>query len=86
MDDPKDYDALSGVVFLVGVYEGLVPIVAQLVFGDDAHLLLALPLRLSPPWVWIVSAAALVAAVVALAAIDNAKNHRFPEPGEPEDE
>jgi hypothetical protein len=30
MDDPKSYDALSAVAFLVGFYEGLLPFAARL--------------------------------------------------------
>ena len=82
MDDPKDYDAVSAVVFLLGIYQGVIPLVARLVFGEDAHVFLSLPLRLDAPWVWVVSVAALVVAVVLLGVIDAAKTRRFPEEAE----
>jgi hypothetical protein len=68
----KDYDGLSAVVFLVGIYAGVVPFVVRL-FSADAQPLLALPLRLDGPWWWIASATAIVAAVALLEALDRAK-------------
>jgi hypothetical protein len=64
-------DALSGLVFLVGLYNGVAPLVARLVF--DANLLLALPLRLPAPWWWLTSLAVIVASVLLLAAIEHTK-------------
>lgn len=71
---PDGYDAVSGLVLLVGVYNGVAPFVARLVF--DGNLLLALPLRLSAPWWWISSLVVIVVSVVLLALIDAAKERR----------
>ncbi len=70
------YDVASGIVFLVGIYNGIAPFVARLVFGGD-DLLLALPLRLPSPWWWITSIAVLVVAVVLLVVIDEAKKRHL---------
>ena len=66
----------SGIVFLVGIYNGIAPFVARLVFGGD-DLLLALPLRLPSPWWWITSIAVLVVAGVLLVVIDEAKKRHL---------
>jgi hypothetical protein len=79
MDDPKAYDGLSALVFLVGIYEGVVPLVVRLVFRSDGGPLLALPQRLPAPWWWIVSVTVLVATAVALGLIDQAKERAFPD-------
>jgi hypothetical protein len=71
-DSAGAYDAASAVVFLVGIYNGVAPFIARLVFDRDG-LLLALPLRLPAPWWWITSLAVIAATIVALAAIDQAK-------------
>jgi len=47
MQDPKRFDALSTVVFLVGVAEGIVPFAAKLT--DWWTPIFALPLYLDPP-------------------------------------
>lgn len=74
-DGTGGYDTLSGLVFLVGIYNGLAPFVVR-AFGGG-RLLLSLPTRMSAPWWWITSAAVLVATVVALAWLDHAKRrHR----------
>lgn len=65
------FDALSGLVLLVGIYNGLAPFVARLVFDGD--LFLAFPLRLPSPWWWLASLAVLVLTVVLLEGIDRAK-------------
>jgi hypothetical protein len=65
------YDALSGLVLLVGIYSGLAPFVSRLVFDGD--LFLAFPLRLPTPWWWLVSLAVLAVTVVLLEWIDRAK-------------
>ena len=70
------FEALSGLVLLVGVYNGLLPFVVRLVFGGD-QLLLTLTLRLPAPWWWIASLAVLVLTVVALAVIDQAKHRHL---------
>ena len=67
------YDALSGLVLLVGIYNGFAPFIARLVF--DGNLLFALPLRLAAPWWWLTSLAVIVTTVILLAVIDNAKQH-----------
>jgi len=71
-DKAQGYDAVSAVVFLVGLYNGLAPFVSRLLFDGD--LLLALPLRLGAPWWWIASLAVLVVTVALLTLIDNAKD------------
>jgi hypothetical protein len=73
------YDALSAVVFLLGVYNGIAPFVARLVFDGD--LLLAFTLRLPAPWWWIASLAVVAAAVALLEAIDRAKQRRLADDG-----
>jgi hypothetical protein len=71
-DKAQGYDAVSAVVFLVGLYNGLAPFASRLVFDGD--LLLALPLRLGAPWWWITSLAVLVVTFVLLTLIDQAKD------------
>ena len=71
------YDATSAIVLLVGIYNGVAPFVARLVF--DGNLLLALPVRLPAPWWWIASIAVVLATVVLLGLIDQAKTRRFPD-------
>lgn len=71
----RSYDTASAVVFLVGIYNGVAPFIVRLVFDRD-RLLLALPLRLHAPWWWITSLAVIVATIVLLAAIDQAKQRR----------
>lgn len=73
----SSYDAASGVVFLVGIYNGVAPFVSRLHLRGE--LLLALPLLLRAPWWWITSIAVIVATIVLLAVIDDAKQRRFPE-------
>ena len=68
------YAALSGLVFLLSIYNGIAPFIARLVFDGD--LLLALPLRLPSPWWWITSMAVIGVAMALLTAIDNAKQRR----------
>lgn len=68
----QGYDAVSAVVFLVGLYNGLAPFASRLLFDGD--LLLALPLRLGAPWWWITSLAVLVVTFVLLTLIDQAKD------------
>lgn len=69
------YDALSSVVFLLGVYNGIAPFVARLVFDGD--LVLAFTLRLPSPWWWIASLGVLAVAVVLLTLIDDAKQRHL---------
>jgi hypothetical protein len=66
------YDALSRLVLLVGICNGVAPLLARLVF--DGNVLRALPLRLAKPWWWLTSLALIVTTVL-LAVIDNAKQH-----------
>lgn len=68
----RGIEGLQAAVFIVGVYEGVVPLVSRL-FGWSPFL--ALPLRLPEPWWWIVSVAVIVAAVVLLEVLDRMKNH-----------
>ncbi|SER76827.1 hypothetical protein [Actinokineospora terrae] len=68
--DERGYDGLQAVVFLAGIYEGLLPFVSK-VFAWDPFL--AFPLRLPDPLWWIVSGAALVVCVVLLELLDRAK-------------
>lgn len=81
--EPSDpaawYDALSGFVLLVGLYNGLAPFVSRWFFGGD--LFLALPLRLPAPWWWIVSLAVVVLTVALLERIDRAKDRAAGPPG-----
>lgn len=69
------YDALSAVVFLVGLYNGIGPFVARLLFDGDP--LLAFTLRLPAPWWWLASLAVVVVAVVLLTVIDDVKQRRL---------
>ena len=71
------YGALAGVVFLAGIYNGVAPFVARLVF--DGNLLLAFPLRLPAPWWWITSLVVIATTAVLLALIDNAQQRRHAE-------
>ncbi|MGH3864483.1 hypothetical protein [Actinokineospora sp.] len=66
----SSYDGASSAVFLVGIYEGVVPLVSK-VF--DWHPFLAFPLRLPDPWWWIVSVTVIVVAIVLLDALEKAK-------------
>jgi hypothetical protein len=68
------YDVASAVVLLAGIYNGVVPFVARLVF--DGNQALALPLRLPAPWWWIASLAVVAVTVVLLTLIDQAKERR----------
>ena len=61
--DSRGIRALQGAVFVVGVYEGVVPLIAR-VF--DWHPVLALPLLLPDPYWWIVSIVVVIVAVVLL--------------------
>ncbi|MER8184537.1 hypothetical protein [Kitasatospora sp. NPDC094015] len=76
MNDPKSYDALSALVFVLGVYEGVLPFPARLF---DWQPLLSLTVRLSSPAWWIVSGLVVVVATVLLAQLDRAKRRRFPD-------
>ncbi len=75
-DGAAVYGVASGIVFLVGIYNGIAPFVARLVFGGD-DLLLALPLRLQSPWWWLTSIAVLAVSVVLLVVIDEAKKRHL---------
>jgi hypothetical protein len=70
-DRAAGYDALSAIVLLVGVYNGLAPFVSRLVF--DGELFLAFTLRLPAPWWWIASLAVIAVTVALLEVIDRAK-------------
>ena len=75
MEDPKSYDGLSSVVFIAGIYEGVVPFLAKLV---GIRPFLAFPARLGAPLWWLVSGAVIVVATGLLWAIDVAKTRRHP--------
>ncbi|WP_018684994.1 hypothetical protein [Actinokineospora enzanensis] len=68
--DERGYDGLQGLVFLVGIWEGLIPFVARIF---DWHPFLAFPLRLPSPLWWIVSGAVVVISMVCLELLDRAK-------------
>jgi hypothetical protein len=70
-DRSKVYDSLSGLILLIGLYNGIAPFVTRLIF--DVDLLLVLPLRLPTPWWWITSLAVLATTNALLAVIDQAK-------------
>jgi len=61
---------------LGGIYNGVAPFIARLIF--DGNHLLALPLRLRAPWWWITSLAVIVVTLLLLTMIDAAKQ-RHPE-------
>ncbi|MGX7824246.1 hypothetical protein ACTG9Q_04070 [Actinokineospora sp. 24-640] len=67
----RGIEGLQTTVFIVGVYEGVLPLVSR-VF--DWKPFLAFPLRLPEPWWWIVSVAVIVVAVVLLEFLDRMKN------------
>lgn len=70
MNSAKDYDQLSTLVFVVGLFEGLLPFAGRLLGFSP---LLSLPLRLDAPWWWIVAGVVLVGAAAALIALDEGK-------------
>lgn len=70
----SDLDALSGLVVLLGFYNGVAPFVARLVLGGDLRL--ALPLLLPAPWWWLTSVATIIGAFGALVAIERVKRRR----------
>jgi hypothetical protein len=69
----SEYDGLSSLVFVAGIYEGVVPLVVRLLVSDDARPLLAFPLRLDEPWWWITSVVVILVAIGLLERIDQAK-------------
>lgn len=71
--DAKDRRGLSDLVLLVGLYQGLLPFVAQ-VFGW--HPVLSLPSRLDGPAWWLVSAAVVVVCAGLLEALHRAGDTR----------
>lgn len=66
----KDYDRLMSLVFVVGIYEGVLPFPATW-FGW--HPFLSFPLRLDAPAWWLVSGVVVVVALVLLQRLDEAK-------------
>ena len=68
--DSRGIAGLQGLVFVVGVYEGVVPLVSRL-FGWSP--VLALPLHLPEPYWWVVSVSVIVVAVVLLEVLDRKK-------------
>jgi len=75
----QGWEALSGFVVLVALYNGVAPFVVRLVLGGD--LLLALPLYLPAPWWWLAAGFVVVAAAAALVTIDRAR-HRSDDEGD----
>ena len=73
-DSTAAYDVASALVFLVGIYNGVLPLVSRLLFDSDLRL--AFTLRLRAPWWWIASIAVLVGAAGLLIVIDQAKERR----------
>ncbi|GGS22909.1 MULTISPECIES: hypothetical protein [Actinokineospora] len=67
----RGIEALQAVVFVVGIYEGVVPLVSR-VF--DWNPVLALPLRLPEPYWWIVSVAVIVVAAALLELLESRKS------------
>lgn len=63
----------SAVVFLVGLYNGILPFPVRLL--SDGHLLLSPTSRLPAPWWWLVSLAVIATAGVLLAALDRSGKH-----------
>ncbi|MGW5053321.1 hypothetical protein [Actinokineospora sp. NPDC004072] len=68
--DRRGIVGLQAVVFVVGLYEGVVPLVSR-VF--DWEPVLALPLLLPEPYWWIASIAVIVVAVALLELLENRK-------------
>jgi hypothetical protein len=66
----RGISAAQGAVFVVGVYEGVVPLVARAVGWDPV---LAFPLLLPAPYWWIVSVGVIVGAVLGLELLDQRK-------------
>ncbi|GAB2465035.1 hypothetical protein [Jatrophihabitans fulvus] len=64
-------DSLQGFILVAGIYEGALPFLSR-VF--DWHPFLAFPTRLDAPWWWLVSAVALVVAVVLILVLERVKD------------
>jgi hypothetical protein len=62
------HDGASAVVFIVGLHQGLIPLVAGVVFGREPTL--ALATRLPAPWWWLACVAVVGTALALLVAID----------------
>jgi hypothetical protein len=71
----RAYDVAAGVVVFLGLYEGLVPLVARLLFDADQRF--APALWLPSPWWWIACLVIVVVALALIAVIDGAKGRRF---------
>jgi hypothetical protein len=69
------YDIALAVLFLIGLHNGLLPLVARLVFDGEPRL--ALTLRLPSPWWWIASLGVLVVSAVLLTVVDEAKKRHL---------
>ncbi|GAA4411717.1 hypothetical protein ACFQV2_35730 [Actinokineospora soli] len=69
--DRRGIEGLQAGVFIVGIYEGVVPLVSK-VF--DWRPFLAFPLRLPEPYWWIVSVVVIVVAAVVLEVLDRMKS------------
>lgn len=69
--DRRGLGGLQALVFVVGVYEGVVPLISRL-FGWSPAL--AFPLHLPDPYWWVVSVSVIVVAVVLLEVLDRKKD------------
>lgn len=63
--------ALIEVLAVIGMMEGLVPLVARGIF--DGRALLAPAVHLPAPWWWLISATVLVACAVGVLSLDRAE-------------
>ena len=79
----RAYDVALGVVVFVGLYQGLVPLVARSLFDADQRF--APALWLPSPWWWIACLAITSATLALLAVIAEARDRHFPAEQEPVD-
>ncbi|HEV3355371.1 MAG TPA: hypothetical protein VG247_01190 [Pseudonocardiaceae bacterium] len=71
MDD-AGYRLAETLVAIIGIREGLVPIIMKLI-GRDEPSWLSLPLYLPNPWCYLVAAAVVAVAFLLLVALDRAR-------------
>jgi len=72
----RAYGAAVGIIVFLGLYQGVVPLIARLLFDRGQRL--APALWLPSPWWWIACLAVVAATGAALAIISNARQRRFP--------
>ena len=77
MKDARSYDRLSGLVLVLGLMEGLRPLIGLMIGGHGGFLSLAT--YLSGPARWLTSIGFVALTAVLLVWIDTAKKRRFPE-------